>query len=45
MASLINFVSEVLATHPGIIIFAIGICAALAVLEYTENVRPKKKSK
>ena len=45
MASLINLVSEVWATHPGVIIFAAGICAALAILEYTENVRPKKKSR
>ena len=45
MTSLFNFISEVWSTHPGIIIFAIGICAALAILEYTENVRPKKKSR
>ena len=45
MTSLINFISNVWSTHPGIILFAIGICAALAILEYTENVRPKKKSR
>ena len=45
MTSLLSFISEVFTTHPGVIIFAIGICAALAILEYTENVRPKKKSK
>lgn len=45
MTSLINFVSEVWATHPFVILFAIGVCAALAILEYTENVRPKKKSR
>ena len=45
MASLINLISEDWSTHPGIILFAIGICAALGILEYTENVRPKKKSR
>ena len=44
MASLLSFISEVWATHPGTILFAVAVCAALAVLEYTENVRPKKKS-
>ena len=45
MASLLSFISEVWSTHPGVILFALGVCVALAVLEYTENVRPKKKSR
>ena len=45
MASLISFATEVWATHPCIILFTIGVCAALAILEYTENIRPKKKSR
>ena len=45
MTSLVNFISDVCSTHPGVILFAIGICAALAILEYTENVRTKKKSR
>lgn len=45
MTSLINFISDVWATHPDIILFAVAVCVALAVLEYTENVRPKKKSR
>ena len=45
MTILINIFSVVWATHPFVILFAIGVCAALAILEYTENVRPKKKSR
>ena len=45
MTSIINFISSVWATHPGIILFAVGICVVLAVCEYAENIRHKKKSR
>ena len=45
MANLISFIASVWETHPDIVLFTLGVCVALVVLEYTENIRPSKKNR